>query len=324
MTRSVRRSFTFFVVALALALSASSASAVTFDPVGNAGATNADPVVITYHDPQGSITGANCILDYDKPSAIGVSCGSGSADLGSLPEGSHSLLVNGVVLVQGSCVAWIPPDNTVCVGWSMNSNPVSGQVSFAVDRTAPDVAITGGPEEGSSSTATSATFDFTLSDGSASCALDGAGVACSTSAELSGLGVGSHQFVVTATDQAGNVGTATRNFTVTSSPADSSPSNSDNPASTPKIISAPKSVKPGKKITLTVSCPDGCTITVSVKGSSIKTIKSKIVVKPGQSTATFRFSSSQSKTIKKMLGKKKSATAKFTLGGASKSVKIKP
>lgn len=310
MTRILRPLFATVSTLAVLALAPAGASAlVTFDPIGNGGYTNAESVVINYSDP-GGLTGANCILDGLGP----VPCSNSSATLTGLSEGVHSLVVNGVVLVQGECVAWMPPDNIVCVGWSMTGVPTNGGVGFTVDRTAPVVSISNGPAEGSSSTQTSASFGINASDGTVACRLDGATVACGASADLSSLSVGTHQLVVTSTDEAGNVGTATRSFSVTAASV---------PPAVPKLLSVPKSVKVGAKIKLSVSCPDGCTIAVVVKRGSAKAFKGSIVVPAGATSATFSPKSSLTRSLKKALKAKKKVVAVFSLAGVSKSSRIK-
>ena len=89
------------------------------------------------------------------------------------------------------------------------------------DTTPPETTITGGPADGSSTTATTASFSFAASEAATfQCALDGgAFTPCSSPAAYSGLAEGSHGFAVRATDQAGNVDPtpATRSWSVAAS-----------------------------------------------------------------------------------------------------------
>ncbi len=80
--------------------------------------------------------------------------------------------------------------------------------TWTVDTTAPDTTLSGGPAEGSTVSATSATFSFSSTDGTATfeCKLDSASFAACTSPDtVSGLRDGSHTFSVRARDPAGNV-----------------------------------------------------------------------------------------------------------------------
>jgi hypothetical protein len=92
--------------------------------------------------------------------------------------------------------------------------------TWTVDTVAPHVTISSGPS--GTLTATSATFAFVADDAAATleCRLDnGAWVRCASPAGYLGLGVGTHRFSVRATDAAGNVGTATRDWSVAAVPA---------------------------------------------------------------------------------------------------------
>lgn len=103
-----------------------------------------------------------------------------------------------------------------------SSPPVSR--SWTVDTAAPTVSIGSGPS-GSVNTV-SASFQFTASGGEAPrCSLDGApAVNCSsaTSQAYPVLSEGPHFFTVTSTDAAGNVGSATRNWSIDLTPPETS------------------------------------------------------------------------------------------------------
>jgi hypothetical protein len=102
-----------------------------------------------------------------------------------------------------------------------------GARSFTIDGAAPQTSITGGPADGSSSTATSATFTFASSEGGSSfvCRVypaaltPGAFGPCTgaTSHTASGFSPGTYAFEVRATDAFGNVDAtaAKRTFMVT-------------------------------------------------------------------------------------------------------------
>ncbi|MCW2974572.1 MAG: hypothetical protein JWN72_2845, partial [Thermoleophilia bacterium] len=137
-----------------------------------------------------------CTLD----AAASTTCTSG-VTYGSLAVGSHT--------------------------WSITARDGAGNTSTATtrtwtvvtppDTTAPTVTITGGPANGSTSTATSAAFTFAANETSAfTCKLDAAAfVTCSSGVSYASLGVGAHTFAVRATDAAGNVSvTVTRTWTV--------------------------------------------------------------------------------------------------------------
>ena len=85
--------------------------------------------------------------------------------------------------------------------------------SWTVDTNPPATSITGGPAQGSTS-GPYVTFTFTVSEGTPTCSIDGAPAAACTSPVAINLPAGSHSFAVSATDGAGNTGTATRMWTV--------------------------------------------------------------------------------------------------------------
>jgi hypothetical protein len=89
--------------------------------------------------------------------------------------------------------------------------------TWTVDTTPPTVAITNGPSDGSSTTATSATFEFSTSDGVLQCSLDGSSwTACTSPTSYSGLTVAQHTFAVRGVDAVGNASSPVqRSWTVT-------------------------------------------------------------------------------------------------------------
>jgi hypothetical protein len=85
------------------------------------------------------------------------------------------------------------------------------------DNTPPTVSISGGPA--AQSATRSASFDFTASEGTTACQLDGGGFsACSSPVSFSGLADGSHTFTVKATDPAANSATDSRTWTIDATP----------------------------------------------------------------------------------------------------------
>jgi hypothetical protein len=129
----------------------------------------------------------------------------------------------------GSCDALAPADGarTLTVrATDLAGNAAEDTVAFTYDASAPVVAITAGPGEGSVVYARGASFAFTATDLTAvarSCKLDGGAFGACTSATghtLSGLGLGIHTFVLRVTDAAGHVTMVQRRFTVADRPTD--------------------------------------------------------------------------------------------------------
>jgi hypothetical protein len=105
-----------------------------------------------------------------------------------------------------------------CTATDAAGNTASGSFNVVVqDTTPPTVSISSGPS-GTVANAT-ASFSFTANEGSLACALDGASFAsCSSPQAYAGLGDGSHTFRVRATDAGGNAATATRTWSVDTTP----------------------------------------------------------------------------------------------------------
>src|SRR5918997_2758813 len=91
---------------------------------------------------------------------------------------------------------------------------LSDPLNVTVDTAAPDVSIISGPS--GTIDQSSATFEFTAEAGSSvACELAGnVDQSCVSPKEYTGLDDGSYTFTATATDSAGNEGSATRGFTV--------------------------------------------------------------------------------------------------------------
>ena len=86
-----------------------------------------------------------------------------------------------------------------------DDSPASRQWTVVPDTTAPETTIDSGPT--GSTTSTTATFEFSSSESGSTfrCSLDGAAfAACTSPRQYTGLGVGSHEVRVQATDAAGN------------------------------------------------------------------------------------------------------------------------
>ena len=101
--------------------------------------------------------------------------------------------------------------------WTIEASTPPPPPPPPADTTPPDTTILSGPESSTTSTAASLTFSASESGSSFECKLDGGSYAtCVSPASYSGLGVGSHQFSVRATDAADNVDAtpATRSWTV--------------------------------------------------------------------------------------------------------------
>jgi hypothetical protein len=113
----------------------------------------------------------------------------------------------------------------------------SGQASYTwtIDTTAPTVTITQKPSNPTNST--SASFGFTANEASTfQCQIDGGGFAACSSGQGYNLAAGTHNFVVRATDDAGNVGQAGFSWTIDTTPPTTSitgkpnnPSNVESP-----------------------------------------------------------------------------------------------
>jgi hypothetical protein len=173
---------------------------------------------------------------------------------------------------------------------------------FDEDDQAPNVSLDGVAVSGSTATAT-----FSVDDASAAveCSLDGgAWTACASPATLSGLAVGGHTLSVRATDAVGNVGTASRSFTVDAPPATGgggdpgSPGTpSGTPGTQPSSGGGTKSDRRAPRISITVTsltvsrkgvaklpltCPESerrCTITVSLMSKGVRVARKTITLK---------------------------------------------
>ena len=84
------------------------------------------------------------------------------------------------------------------------------------DTTPPSVTITAGPAASTTSTSTSFAFTANETGAALACSVDGGTfVGCASPAGYNGLAVGDHTFNVRAKDAAGNVGSASRSWSIT-------------------------------------------------------------------------------------------------------------
>jgi hypothetical protein len=117
--------------------------------------------------------------------------------------------------------------------------------SWTIDTVAPTVTITGGPAQGSSTTATSASFSLTASEAGVryECRVGAATwQPCTSPASYAGLTVGSHTFRVRGTDPAGNLGpVSSRSWTVTAPIVAPPPAAPPAPAPAPTFTDVPSS-----------------------------------------------------------------------------------
>jgi Bacterial Ig domain/Bacterial Ig-like domain len=180
--RTIARSFVVDRTAPALALTTPGDGSV------NNGSFTPAFTVSDAHTPVPTV---RCQLDTGQLGA----CGAVSA----LAEGDHELTVQ---------------------AHDQAGNSTSRTNRFRVDRTAPHLAITGGPPEGSVLGTPEATFTFAATDSSAltyQCRADGAAFGACTADDrhaLTGLGEGIHSFHVRVVDAAGNASELSRGFVV--------------------------------------------------------------------------------------------------------------
>jgi len=155
---------------------------------GPTGTTNNNKPTFTFAAVDSNI-GYRCAFD----NAAYASCTSPYTPTAALADGSHSFHVQALGVTGG---------------------PTSqADRSFSVDTAPPTVTITSGPSGSVSST--TATFTYSSNDQTATvtCQLD-SGLPGPCPVNYSGLSQGSHTFIVRATDPAGNVGSASRTWTV--------------------------------------------------------------------------------------------------------------
>lgn len=123
----------------------------------------------------------DCTLDGYQ-----FTCDSGQGHFNDLADGPHTLTV------AGRNGTWVDP---VPVRWD-----------WTIDATAPETTLTGGPAEGSTTTASTAAFTLDAPGGTVFyCTIDSAITACDRGqVELKNLAPGTHVFEAAARDDAGN------------------------------------------------------------------------------------------------------------------------
>lgn len=155
-------------------------------------------VVVTFSKP---VTGFNL---------NGVAVGNGTA---SKLEGSGASYTFDVApKADGEVTVDVKADSAQdAVG---NANSASNRLSVVSDRTAPVVRILSAPPAATTDTDGSVSYSVDDPLATVSCTLDGAPVACASGATFTGLAPGTHTFVVSAADAAGNTGSASATWTV--------------------------------------------------------------------------------------------------------------
>ncbi len=120
----------------------------------------------------------------------------------------------------------------------------SATYTWTVDTTAPVVTIVASPTNPSNSA--SASFTFTVSEGSPQCKLDaGAFAACTSPKTYAGLADGSHTFTVQSADALGNLGSASYTWTI------------DTTAPTVTILTTPTNPVASANATFTFTVSEG-------------------------------------------------------------------
>lgn len=131
-----------------------------------------------------------------------------------------------------------------------NADATPESRTFTLDRSAPTTVFSGAtPDEGSTISEDSATFDFSSPDGGSAfeCSADGGPYEpCSSGEQMTGLEDGDHTFAVRSRDAAGNTGNpATRSFSV------------DVTEPQTQINSGPAGTVRSENVTFTFSSPNG-------------------------------------------------------------------
>jgi len=145
--------------------------------------TRATSASIAFADSDASVTSYTCTLDAGTAAQqVTPNCAS-PFSAANLSESTHTLTVDAL---------------------DAAGNSASASTSWTVDTTAPDVPVVVGPANPSNNIAPSIAFS-TVDATTFTCNLDGTDLgSCTSPKVLSGLGNGSHDFTVTAHDQAGN------------------------------------------------------------------------------------------------------------------------
>ena len=191
------------------------------------------------------------------------------AEFSGLAHGSHTIVVRAT---------------------DADGNVGSATRTFVVDTRAPAVSIGQVAVNGDS-----ATVAYSSDDAAAAikCKLDGAAFAgCTSPAVFKNLASGAHTVVVQATDASGNVGSATRTFSVAPGAGNPhTPSGGDSADATAPNVRVSRTVRVSKRgiAAVRVTCPQAevrCRVTVRLKRGG-KWIARKTLTVPGYTTRTF-------------------------------------
>jgi hypothetical protein len=201
------------VGALAVPSVASALVAPSIDPPGNGAVFGPGARTFTFSMPSDDGTATGYTLLRATPNGgvcDGVALAAATIPAGATATGAAPLapapLVDGDTIADGQWCYWVESTDGLATA---DSPPV--KITF--DTTAPTVHITGNPAPFTQ--LTSASFTFTVSDGTSVCQIDlGAFTSCSSPKSFTSLAESSHTFTVQSTDAAGNVGSDTYTWTV--------------------------------------------------------------------------------------------------------------
>ena len=177
----------------------------------------------------------------------------------------------------------------------------------------------------------SATVAFSSDDASAAikCKLDGAAFAgCTSPAVFKNLASGAHTVVVQATDASGNVGSATRTFSVAPGAGNPyTPSGGDPADATAPKVRVSRTVRVSKRgiAAVRVTCPQAevrCRVTVKLKRGG-KWIARKTLTVPGYTTRTFALKLSKATRSKLARSRRLRVTAVVTARDAAGNSRTK-
>ena len=158
------------------------------------------PVVTITSGPTGPTSDPTPTFGFTVTGGVTIECSTGGAFAACTSPFTSGALADG-------------PYTFTVRAFDAAGNVGSSSRMFTVDTMGPTVTITGKPANPTNSP--SATFTFTVSEGSPQCKLDaGAFAPCSSGVSYPGLGDGSHTFTVQAMDAAGNPGSASYTWTI--------------------------------------------------------------------------------------------------------------
>ena len=227
------------------------------------------------------------------------------AEFSGLAHGSHTIVVQAT---------------------DADGNVGSATRTFVVDTRAPAVSIGQVAVNGDS-----ATVAFSSDDASAAikCKLDGAAfVGCTSPAVFKNLASGAHTVVVQATDASGNVGSATRTFSVAPGAGNPyTPSGGDPADTTAPKVRVSRTVRVSKRgiAAVRVTCPQAevrCRVTVKLKRGG-KWIARKTLTVSGYTTRTFALKLSKATRSKLARSRRLRVTAVVTARDAAGNSRTK-